>query len=61
MILPKKIQNELLYKDVLDDLVNSFNYSIITDYKIIVIEENNTIYEIILLNIKNFYSPLILN
>ena len=61
MILPKKIQNELLYKDVLDDLINSFNYSIITDYKIIVIEENNTIYEIISLNIKNFYSPLILN
>jgi predicted RNA-binding protein with PUA domain len=59
--LTKKIQNELLYKDVLDDLVNSFNYSIITDYKIIVIEENNTIYEIISLNIKNFYSPLILN
>ena len=61
MILPKKIQNELLYKDVLDDLINSFNYSIITDYKIIVIEENNIIYEIISLNIKNFYSSLILN
>ena len=61
MILPKKIQNELLYKDVLDDLINSFNYSIITDYKIIVIEENNIIYQIISLNIKNFYSPLILN
>ena len=53
MILTKKIQNELLYKDVLDDLVNSFNYSIITDYKIIVIEKNNIIYEIISLNIKN--------
>ena len=41
------------YIDVLDNLINSFNYSIIPDYKIVVIEENNAIYEIISLNIKN--------
>ena len=44
---------EIIYDDIVIDLTNSFNYSIITDYKSVIIEENNTIYEIVSSNNKN--------
>ena len=44
---------ELIYEDISKNLISSFNYSIVTDYKPVVIEENKTIYEIITSNNKN--------
>ena len=44
--------NIVIYEDISKNLISSFNYSIVTDYKPVVIEENKTIYEIITSNNK---------
>ena len=44
---------EIIYEDIINDLISSFNFSIIGDYKSVIIEENNTIYEIVSSNNKN--------
>ena len=44
---------EIIFKDISKDLTNSFNYSIITDNQTVVVEENETIYEIISSKNKN--------
>ena len=44
---------ELIYNDISKNLISSFNYSIITDNQSVIIEEKETIYEIISSNNKN--------
>ena len=43
---------ELIYDDISKNLIGSFNYSMITDYNPVIVEENSTIYEIITSNNK---------
>ena len=47
------VRNIEIYEDIINDLISSFNFSIIGDYKSVIIEENNTIYEIVSSNNKN--------
>jgi hypothetical protein len=43
---------ELIHTDINRDLVDKFDYTIITEHNTVLIEENQTIYEIIILFLK---------